>query len=41
MFDYVLYFSAVLHIYRIIPAAFNFKMREIIAKHIFNIAYID
>ncbi len=24
----------------LIPAAFNFKMREITAKHLFNIAYI-
>ncbi len=23
----------------LIPAAFNFKMREITAKHLFNIAY--
>ncbi len=25
----------------LIPAAFNFKIREITAKHLFNIAYID
>ncbi len=25
----------------LIHAAFNFKMREITAKHLFNIAYID
>ncbi len=41
MFNYVLNFSGVLHIYRIRllnPAAFNFKMREITAKNVFNIA---
>ncbi len=44
MFNYVLNFSGVLHIYRIgllNPAAFNFKMREITATNVFNIAYID
>ncbi len=25
----------------LIPAAFNFKTREITANHLFNIAYID
>ncbi len=25
----------------LIPAAFNFKMREITEKHLFDIAYID
>ncbi len=46
MFNYVLIFSGVLRIgqYRIrllIPAAFNFKMREITEKMYSVIAYID
>ncbi len=42
MFNQVLNFSAVLRIDRIrllIPVAFVFKMREISAKHLFNIVW--